>query len=72
VAKMNRYSTDSARSLHARGRRASIGTAIGHGLWTFIRLYFFKRGFLDGRHGFLLAATAAAGSFYRYAKLSLL
>jgi len=71
IAKMNRYSTDSAQAMHARGRRASIGTAIGHGAWTFVRLYLFKRGFLDGRHGFLLAVTAAAGSFYRYAKLSL-
>ncbi len=71
IAKMNRYSSDSAAALHARGKRASIATAIGHGAWTFIRLYVFKRGFLDGRHGFLLAATAAAGSFYRYAKLSL-
>ncbi|AZG09860.1 glycosyltransferase family 2 protein [Pigmentiphaga sp. H8] len=71
IAKMNRYSTDSAQALHARGRRAGVGAAIGHGAWTFVRLYVFKRGFLDGRHGFLLAATAAAGSFYRYAKLSL-
>ncbi|VCU71207.1 SPBc2 prophage-derived glycosyltransferase SunS [Pigmentiphaga humi] len=71
IAKMNRYSADSAQTLHARGKRASIGTAIGHGLWTFIRIYLIKRGFLDGRHGFLLATTAAAGSFYRYAKLSL-
>jgi len=72
VAKMNRYSSDSARAMHARGRRAGIGAAVGHGAWTFVRLYVFKRGFLDGRHGFLLAATAAAGSFYRYAKLSLM
>ncbi|WP_296556440.1 glycosyltransferase family 2 protein [Pigmentiphaga sp.] len=71
IAKMNRYSTDSAQALHMRGRRAGVGAAIGHGAWTFVRLYVFKRGFLDGRHGFLLAATAAAGSFYRYAKLSL-
>ncbi|RZS78428.1 glycosyltransferase family 2 protein [Pigmentiphaga kullae] len=71
IAKMNRYSSDSAQALHARGRRAGVGAAIGHGAWTFVRLYVFKRGFLDGRHGFLLAATAAAGSFYRYAKLSL-
>jgi glycosyltransferase involved in cell wall biosynthesis len=71
VAKMNRYSTDNAAAMRARGKRASVGTAIGHGLWTFVRIYLFKRGFLDGRHGFVLAATAAAGSFYRYAKLSL-
>jgi len=71
IAKMNRYSTDSARMLKVRGRKASIGTAIGHGLWTFIRIYVFKRAFLDGKHGFVMAVTHAAGSFYRYAKIAL-
>lgn len=72
LAKMNRYTTDSARMLHARGKRATIWKAIGHGAWAFIRVYFLRRGFLDGRHGFLLAGTSAGNSFYRYAKLMLL
>ena len=29
-------------------------------------------GFLDGRHGLVLAVTAASGSFYRYSKLMFL
>lgn len=69
INKINRYSTDAAHMMHAKGRRTSVMGAVGHAIWTFIRIYLIRRGFLDGREGFILAATAASGSFYRYAKL---
>ncbi|MDP1671823.1 MAG: glycosyltransferase family 2 protein, partial [Burkholderiales bacterium] len=72
VAKMNLYSTASARGLHARGRRASIGTALLHGGWAFFRTYVLRLGFLDGREGLMLAIANAEGSYYRYVKLMLL
>lgn len=72
IAKVNRYSSDAAHMMHARGRRTSIPGMVGHAMWTFIRIYLVRRGFLDGREGFILAATASAGSFFRYAKLYLL
>jgi len=67
--KMTRYASDAAVMMHARGKRAGIGAVIGHAAWTFVRIYVFKRGFLDGRAGFVIAATAAMGSFLRYTKL---
>ena len=70
--KVNRYSSDAARSLHARGVRGSLGKAIGHGFWAFLRTYVFKRGFLDGKLGFALAVSNAQGTYYRYLKLWLL
>jgi len=70
VNKLNRYSSDAARMMYAKGRRGSVLGAVGHGAWTFVRIYLLRRGFLDGREGFLLAAMAATGSFYRYAKLA--
>jgi hypothetical protein len=72
IGKMNLYSTASARSLHARGRRASIWTALLHGGWAFFRTYVLRAGFLDGREGFILAVANAEGSYYRYVKLMLL
>jgi hypothetical protein len=50
------------------GRRVSFMSGIGHGLWTFIRVYVLRLGFLDGREGFLLAVANAEGSYYRYMK----
>lgn len=72
LQKMNRYSSLSAEALHARGKRSSIASAIGHGFWAFVRTYVLRRGFLDGRQGFLLAVMNAETSYYRYAKLALL
>jgi glycosyltransferase involved in cell wall biosynthesis len=70
--KVNRYSTESARMLYEQGRRGGLGTAIGHGLWTFLRTYVLKAGFLDGREGLMLAISNAEGSYYRYLKLAYL
>lgn len=71
LGKMNLYSSASARMLHARGRDASITTAVLHGSWAFFRTYVLRRGFLDGREGFILAVANAEGSYYRYIKLFL-
>lgn len=67
--KVNHYSRESAQSLHERGRKAGLGTAIGHGLWAFIRTYLLRRGFLDGKEGFILSVSNAEGAYYRYLKL---
>lgn len=70
--KINRYSTAGAEQRFKRGKRAGLRSAIAHGLWTFIRTYFIRRGFLDGREGFILAVSNAEGAYYRYLKLMLL
>ncbi len=70
--KLNAYSTSGAAMMLSKGRRAGIMTAIVHGFWTFFRGYVIKRGFLDGRMGFVLAISNAHGAYYRYLKLWLL
>lgn len=72
LQKMDRYSTDAAKAMYARGKRAGLGAALGHGSWTFVRIYLIRRGFLDGVHGLVLAVVAAMGSFSRYSKLMFL
>lgn len=68
LAKMNHYSSASAEMMRQKGRDASLTQAVLHGLWAFIRAYFLRAGFLDGREGFMLAVATAEGSYYRYAK----
>ncbi len=72
VTKTNRYSSDAANMMAIKGRRVRVFGLITHSVWTFIRIYLLRRGFLDGRHGFVLAVTAASGSFLRYSKLMFL
>lgn len=69
LLKMNDYSSQSAKTLFEKGKKATLATALSHGLWTFIRGYLLKRGWLDGREGFLLAMSNAQGTYYRYLKL---
>ena len=69
LIKIDRYSTASAEQALARGKRSSVLGAVGHGLWAFVRTYFFKAGILDGEHGIVLAIANAEGSYYRHIKL---
>jgi len=68
LARVDRYSTAGAEMLVQSGRRVWFVSGILHGLWTFIRVYFLRAGFLDGREGFLLAFANAEGAYYRYMK----
>lgn len=69
IDKMNRYSSGRARDLRRRGRPGGLGRALGHGLWAFVRTWVLRRGFLDGRLGFVLAVHNAEASYYRYLKM---
>ena len=68
LSRMDRYSTASAEAIVVKGRKVSFMTGIGHGLYSFLRTYFLRAGFLDGAEGFLLAVANAEGSYYRYMK----
>lgn len=67
--KVNSYSTLGADLLYRRGVRSSLGKAVLKGLWTFIRTYWIKAAFLDGRQGLMLSISNAEGAYYKYLKL---
>lgn len=69
LEKMNRYTSGRAADQRRQGKRGGLGSAVGHGLWAFIRAYLLRRGFMDGRLGFVLAVLDAQNSYYRYLKL---
>jgi glycosyltransferase involved in cell wall biosynthesis len=68
LSRMDRYSTARAQMIVDSGRRVWFFTGIVRGWWTFIQTYIIRRGFLDGREGFLLAVANAEGTYYRYMK----
>lgn len=69
LEKINRYSSGGARDMYNLGKRGSLTKAITHGLWAFLRTYFIRLGFLDGREGFMLAISNTEVTYYRYIKL---
>jgi len=66
ISKMNRYSSLGVPKL--AHKRVSMAGAFGHGLWSFLKHYIFKFGFIDGWAGFVIAFGNFEGTFYRYAK----
>lgn len=50
-------------------KKSSIFKALTHGAWSFIRNYFFKKGFLFGYKGFVISTCNALGAFFKYMKL---
>jgi glycosyltransferase involved in cell wall biosynthesis len=69
LCKVNSYSTLGAEMLHQKGTQPSISKALFKGLWTFIRTYWLKAAFLDGRQGLMLSISNAEGTYYKYVKL---
>jgi glycosyltransferase involved in cell wall biosynthesis len=67
LRRVDSYSTAGAEML-AASRRVSFSSGLTHGMWSFLRAYVVKLGFLDGREGFLLAVANAEGTYYRYMK----
>ena len=72
LKKIDAYSTASAEQAYLKGKRSSVGKAVGHGLWAFFRTYVLRLGFLDGAQGLALAISNAEGTYYRYIKIWLL
>jgi glycosyltransferase involved in cell wall biosynthesis len=69
INKANRYSTLGIENLEKKGKNGSVFIAFIHGLWSFLKHYIFKLGFLDGGPGFVIAFGNFEGTFYRYVKL---
>ena len=70
IHKSNRYSTLGVEKLMDKGIKGGIFKALMHGIWSFIKHYVFKLGFLDGAAGFVIAFGNFEGTFYRYVKLT--
>jgi glycosyltransferase involved in cell wall biosynthesis len=65
LAKLNSYAEQGALAMRGQGKKGGVLRGIGHALARFFRIYLQKRGFLDGKAGFL---AACHGSFYAFLK----
>jgi glycosyltransferase involved in cell wall biosynthesis len=68
VLRMDRYSTLAAQELVWLGKRPLPGELVWRPLLTFLKLYIFKRGFLEGRDGYTLAYLYSTYNFLKYYK----
>lgn len=69
IAQNNKFSTISADTLFAQGKRTNLLKIIFNPWWAFIRSYFIYIGFLDGFYGFVVAVNIAHLAFLKHCKL---
>jgi len=65
---LDRYTTLAAQEIVARKVKVSLLRLIFEPLWTFVKTYFIRRGFLDGLEGLTIAYMAAFYTFLKYSK----
>ncbi len=68
ITKLDRYSTLFAQN-NAGEKSSSPTKAFFNGVYSFIKTYIFKQGFLDGHVGLVIAFSHMATNFYKYMKL---
>jgi glycosyltransferase involved in cell wall biosynthesis len=68
IVKLDRYSTIFAEDNIGK-KKSSPLKAIVNATYSFIKTYIFKRGFLDGHAGLIIAFSHMATNFYKYMKL---
>ncbi len=69
IATNNRYSGLGAQELFKKGHRFRFWKLLVKPTSKFFETYFFKRGFLDGLPGFIIAVGAAYSVFLKFSKL---
>lgn len=68
LTKMQHYSTLFAKQNQGK-KKSSFLKAFSHGMFSFFRSYFLKRGFLDGIEGLIISIYNANTALYKYLKL---
>jgi glycosyltransferase involved in cell wall biosynthesis len=69
ATKMVHSAMITAQKYHTNGKKVSLLKLIFTPVFSFLKTYIIKRGFLDGYKGWLIAVTTAYYSFIKYARL---
>lgn len=66
LARMERYARLAAREMAKKGRRPYPGELVWRPFFTFLNLYFLRRGFWEGDLGYTLAKLGSRYNFLKY------
>lgn len=69
ITQTNKFTTIAAKQAFAQGKRSSIFKIVSRPFLKFLRDYFYKLGFLDGRYGFIICYINALSAFLKYSKI---
>ena len=65
---IDKFTQIGADDLLKKGRRISVISPVTHASWTFFKLYFLKRGFLDGFAGLTVSVLSYMHVFIKYSR----
>jgi glycosyltransferase involved in cell wall biosynthesis len=69
VRQTNKFTTIAAKEAFNRGVRSNIVKIITRPTLKFFKDYFLKRGFLDGRYGFIICCINSLSALLKYSKI---
>jgi glycosyltransferase involved in cell wall biosynthesis len=69
IRTLDNFTEIGAREIIRRNKPVSMISPWTHGLWTFLQLYIFKRGFLDGYAGLVASVLSGMHAFVKYNKV---
>jgi len=65
---IDKYTQIGAQDLLRKNKKVSVISPLTHASWTFLKLYIFKRGFLDGFAGLTVAVLSYMHVYIKYSK----
>lgn len=69
VTQTDKFTTIAANAAFKAGKKSSMFKIITRPILKFLRDYFYKLGFLDGRYGFIICSINALSAMLKYSKL---
>lgn len=69
IEQVNKFTELMAQQAIQRNKRSSKTAVMTHAIGSFIRNYFFRKGFLDGWYGFVISVIAVQTNFLKYLKI---
>ena len=68
-SRIENYASIGAESMYSLGKKSNWFLVLLSPMWKFVRDYLLKAGFLDGKHGFIIARLSAKSKYLKYKKL---
>lgn len=69
VKTIDSFTEIGAEEILKKGKSVNLASPFTHGVWTFIKLYIFKKGFMDGYAGLVVAVLSGMHAFIKYTKV---
>ena len=71
IKTIDNFTEIGAQEIIRKGKSVSLISPFTHGIWTFVKLYIFKKGFMDGYAGLVVSVSGRTRSRYLMVKLEI-